>query len=112
MPFAFLIIGIVLVVAGVRNKTPELFTLLKQDFSGKTTYEVWALSILVIGALGYIKTLQGLSRAFMALVLIVLILTHGGFFEQFNSQLLSPLSSDTGTGTTTPSKVDPCPTCA
>jgi hypothetical protein len=103
MPFAFLIIGVVLVVAGVRDKTSELFSLLKQDFSGKTSYEVWALSILVIGGLGYIKSLQGLSRAFMALVLIVLFVSNGGFFQQFNSEILSPSASSTGATTQQPS---------
>jgi len=98
MPFAFLIIGVVLVVAGVRDKTSELFTLLKQDFSGKTSFEVWALAILVIGGLGYIQKLQGLSRAFMALVLLVLFLSNGGFFQQFNAQIFAP---STGAGNTT-----------
>ena len=83
MPFALAIIGIVLLVAGVRNKQDDLFSLLKGDFTGPNNFIFWMLSILAIGALGYIPKLKPLSTAFLALVIVVLFLRKGtGFFAQ------------------------------
>jgi hypothetical protein len=101
MPFALLIIGTALVIAGVRNTVydykgkdgemhPGLFTLAKNDFTGNNNYIYWMLSILVIGSLGYIDSIKPLSRAFLVLVIIVLFLKNGkdgGFFERFNKDV-------------------------
>jgi ABC-type xylose transport system permease subunit len=87
MPFALLIVGIVLLVASVRNTQADLYKLVKGDFSGPNNYLYWVVSILIIGAVGYIETLRPISRMFLALVIIVLFLSHGGVFESFNRQL-------------------------
>jgi len=87
MPFAFLIIGGVFTVAAVRGNSAQLFSLLRSDLTGKDNYLYWALSILVLGALGYIDDLKPLSRGFLVLVLIVLVLANGGFFQLFNESL-------------------------
>lgn|SRR5574337_123850 len=94
MPFALIIVGIFLLVAAARNVQDDLFGLIKGDFSGPNNFFYWAVSILVIGAIGYIPKMRSLSTAFLALVVIVLVLTKGnpnapggGFFEQFTSQL-------------------------
>ncbi len=97
MPFALIIVGLVLVVASVRdritNGNPNLVGMLKQDFTGTDNFSYWLISILIIGALGYIPTFKPLSRAFLALVIIVLILSNGGFFKQFNLQAFGSTSS-------------------
>lgn len=98
MPFVFLIIGAVFVVAGVRGTTPQLTQLIKGDFTGKGNFIYWALSILLIGALGYIEDLKPISRAFLILVVIVLILSNKGFFAQFNQQI-STTQNTSSTGT-------------
>ena len=94
MPFALIIIGTVFLVAGVRDKSDELLTLLKSDFTGPDNFLYWMVSILLIGAIGYIKPAQPFSRAFLVLLIVVLFLTNGnpklnggGFFAKFNSQL-------------------------
>ncbi|HEX3643303.1 MAG TPA: hypothetical protein VHV10_18615 [Ktedonobacteraceae bacterium] len=94
MPFAFLIVGTVLVVSGVRGQSQTLFSLVRGDFTGQNNYIYWMFSILLIGALGYIQSLKTFSHAFLALILIVLVLKEGsdknpggGFFQQFNSAL-------------------------
>lgn len=87
MPFLFIIVGIVLTIAAVRGTNTQLVGLLKGDFTGKGNFIYWTLAILVIGALGYSKSLQPLSRAFMALVIIVLFLDNKGVFAQFNSAI-------------------------
>jgi hypothetical protein len=89
MPFAFLIIGAVFVVAGVRGTNTQLTTLLKGDFTGSNNYIYWMGAILIVGALGYIQALKPLSRAFLVLIVIILILGHKGFFAEFNQQLSS-----------------------
>lgn len=87
MPFALLIVGIVLVVAAVRNSQNDLFTLLKGDFTGQNNFIYWMLAILLVGALGYIPSMTKLSRAFLVLILVVLFLSHKGFFQQFQQQI-------------------------
>lgn len=87
MPFALLIIGIVLITSAVRNTSDQLFALIKGDFSGDHNFLYWMVLILILGALGYIDALRPLSRIFMVLVIVVLFLSNGGFFQKFNQQL-------------------------
>ena len=87
MPYALIIAGIVLTVAGVRNTETALYTLLKGDFTGSNSFIWWTLSILGIGALGYVPETRKLANAFLALVLIVLVLANKGVFQQFSTAL-------------------------
>jgi hypothetical protein len=91
MPFAFAIIGIVFLIAGVRGKSADLTTLLGNDLKGQNNFIYWILSIAIIGAIGYVKDLQPFSRAFLVLIIVVLIISEdnkaqgsGGFFVKFN----------------------------
>jgi hypothetical protein len=104
MPFAFLILGSLFVAAGVRGQSKQLLTLLHDDLTGPNNYIYWMLSILILGALGYIDALRPLSRAFLVLVIVVLVLkegnpnqTGGGFFQQFQ-HAISKITSPTATG--------------
>lgn len=94
MPFALLIIGIVLLVASVRNTQNDLFTLVRGDFTGSGNFIFWMISILIIGSVGYIPKLRPISVGFLILVVLVLFLTKGnpqgaggGFFAQFTNAL-------------------------
>jgi hypothetical protein len=91
MPFVFGIIGLVLIVTGIRdtitNSNPSLVSLLKSDLTGKPNYIEWMFAIGVVGALGYIDSLKGLSRAFMTLIVVVLILDNKGFFAELASSV-------------------------
>lgn len=88
MPFALAIIGILLLVAGVRNQQDTFFRLVKGDFTGPNNFIFWMVSIFAIGALGYIPKLKPLSTGFLALVIVVLFLRRGtGFFSQLNTAL-------------------------
>src|SRR5258708_2096522 len=69
MPFAFLIVGTVLVISGVKGTSQQLLTLVKGDLQGKNGYLYWIVSILLIGSLGYIPAFKNFSRAFLVLVL-------------------------------------------
>lgn len=95
MPYLFIIIGLVMVTAAVRNTVADdvnthekgLTHLLRDDFTGKNNFVYWVVSILIVGALGYIKPLQPVSRAFMLLIVIVLFISNKGVFAQFNAAL-------------------------
>jgi putative exporter of polyketide antibiotics len=90
MPFALAIIGIALLVAGVRNTQDKLFSLIKGDFSGQNNFIFWMVSIFAIGAVGYIPKFKPVSMAFLTLVIVVLFLKRGtGFFAQATSALNS-----------------------
>lgn len=100
MPFALIIFGLLLTIAGARGTQSPLFGLLKGDFSGNGSFIWWAASIIGIGAVGYVSDLKKLANTFLALVLIVLILHNGGVFDKFTSAL-----KGTGAVSATPDKV-------
>ncbi len=83
MPFALIIIGLALLVSGVRNTQDDLYTLIEGDFTGEKNFIYWTISILVIGSIGYIRPLRPVANSFLVLVVIVLFVSKGGFFEKF-----------------------------
>jgi hypothetical protein len=91
MPFVFAIFGAVLIVAGVRGtvtgSNPNLISLVKSDLTGKPNYTEWMIAILAVGSIGYIdESLEELSRSFMILVVIGLLLHNRGFFAMLAEQ--------------------------
>lgn len=83
MPFFFILFGVVLIVVGYRNVQDDFFTLVKGEFSGPKNFLVFALALFVVGLFGYIPKFKGLSNAFMFLIIIVILLSNRGFFDQF-----------------------------
>lgn len=86
MPFALLIVGLLLVVSAVRNTSDDLLKLVKSDLTGKNNFSYWMISILIIGSIGYIPSMAKLSRSFLVLVIVTLFLSNNGFFDKFNQQ--------------------------
>jgi hypothetical protein len=105
MPFALIIIGVVLLIAGIRGQLGNLASLIKSDFTGSGNYIYWVVAILVVGSIGYVKKLQPISDAFLALVLIVLMLANKGFFSQFMSGLSATASCSSGSSTDSTTQV-------
>ena len=68
-----LIIGLILIVAAVRNSQGDLFSALETDVP---KFVVWAVALLAIGALGYVPGMKIVSRWLLALVLVVLIVNN------------------------------------
>lgn len=95
MPFALAIIGITIFVTALRGTTSTLFGLIKDDFTGNGNFIYWVLSILVIGAVGYVKKLQPIANGFLLLVMIVLLIGAGnkGFFAQFMAGIKTPATN-------------------
>ena len=99
MPFVLIIAGVLLFISGVRNTQGDLYKLLEGDFTGEDNFIYWFLSIMVIGAIGYIPKMKPFSDGFLILVIIQLFLKKDtGFFDQFKSQLDS---SESYTGSST-----------
>lgn len=104
MPFILIILGLILFVTAIKGTTGKLGTLLGEDVFTSGGYLYWLVSILIIGAVGYIKPLKGLSDAFIVLLLLVLVLSTGkrgasggGLFTQFTAALKDISSQAAGT---------------
>ena len=101
MPFFIAIVGIVLLVSALRGQVGTLFGLIKSDFTGSGNFLYWVVALLAVGSIGYVKKLQPISDAFLALILVVFTLSNKGFFNQFMQGLSAtgncPASSDSST---------------
>lgn len=103
MPFALAIIGIVILISAIRGTSGALFSTLKSDFTGSGNFLYWVIAILVVGSIGYVKKLQPISSAFLALLLIVLFISNKGFFAQFQSGISGAASTSCTSQSTTSS---------
>ena len=107
MPFVLIAIGLLLIVIAFNGTQDQFFSLLKGDLTGQGNFFYWVVSILVIGAIGYIPKLKGISDAFLVLVMLVLFISNKGFFNQFNAQLKTGTSGTGSTGLTAPQSPSP-----
>jgi hypothetical protein len=105
MPFVLLAAGAVLLIATARGTQQNLYTLLQGDFTGPNNFVYWFVSILAIGALGYVKGLKPIANTLLALVIVVLFLRRGGFFTQFTSALSSTQTATPSTAQTSTTNV-------
>lgn len=85
MAFVLTLFGLLLIVTGARGTVTQFGAQVAQDVTGGFVYYVAAIA--GIGALGYVDALRTISRLFMALILIVLVLANRGFFAQFSAAL-------------------------
>lgn len=97
MPFALITIGLILVITGARNTYAAFGREIASEFTGPGNFTWWLLAFGAIGSLGYIEQLRFFSRAFMALVLISMVLKNGGVFNQVTQALqqgpIAPVAS-------------------
>lgn len=89
MPFVLIGVGILMGIVSFRNTQCQLGAQIAADFTGANNFFYWVAAIFIIGALGYVDELKAPSRALLGLVLVVMILSNKGFFNQFVSQLKS-----------------------
>lgn len=112
MPFIFGIVGLILIVSGLRGtitgSNPNLVSLVKSDLTGTPNYTEWMAAIFIIGALGYIQQLEKISRALMTLVVLGLLFSNKGFFASLKTQLTSTDNNVANpTTATTPNEAAP-----
>lgn len=94
MPFALSSIGILLIIVGFQNTYKAFFTQVGSDFTGQGNFVYWVIAIGLAGSVGYIEKLRKVSDAFLFLIIVVMFLTNGGFFDKFKQAI--------GQGSTTP----------
>ena len=103
MPYAFIIVGIILLTAGVRGQSGRLVTLLQGDLKGENNFAYWILAILAIGAIGYVDDFRAFSRALLTLIIIVLLLAgekHAGGAGGFFTKIQEDMAAITKSGAT------------
>jgi hypothetical protein len=76
MPFFFVTVGILLIITGAKDTYVALGKQVASDFTGDRNFFVWIMALGSIGAVGYVPKLRGFSHAFMALVLVAMVLTN------------------------------------
>lgn len=98
MPALLLFVGLILIVAAVRNTVGSLAGQLGDDLGAG--YLKWAGAIGIVGALGYIDVLRIPSRWLLGLIGVVLFLeTKGGLFTQLRGELASVPAAPAATPT-------------
>lgn len=68
-----LFIGVILVVAAIRNTQGTLFSALQTDVPG---FFIWGAAVLAVAAIGYVPGLKTASRGLLALIVVVLVLNN------------------------------------
>ena len=87
MPFALVTIGLILIVSGARDTYAALGKELIEDFTGEGNFLYWLLAIGALGALGAIPQFRTMSRAFMALIIISMVIANRGFAAKFSEAI-------------------------
>ena len=94
MRIVALIFGAVLILVAVRDTYEDsasgsgdgqgLWPLLKKDFEpgAQGNFLAWFAAILLIGMLGYAEPLKPVANSMLALLILVLFLSNGGFFAK------------------------------
>lgn len=109
MPFALVFIGLLLVDTGANNTYQQFGAQLKSDFTGSKSFVLYAAALGGVGALGYVPALRRFSHYFMALILISLVLSNKGFFQNFSKALSASPVAPTAAGNSATSN-SPVPT--
>ena len=99
MAYVLVALGLMLTIAGVRDKQGDLFELIQGDFTGPNSFIYWLFAVAIIGGIGYVPGFKDFSRAFLGLLLLVFILNQGtGLFDRLKAGL---------TETTAPAQPEP-----
>jgi hypothetical protein len=100
MSLIALIIGLVLIIAAVRNSQGALFTALEADVP---KFVVWAAAIIAVGAIGAIPGLKPVSRWLLALIVVVIIVNNykklvTGFQDAWQNSAKTDQPANTSSG--------------
>jgi predicted lysophospholipase L1 biosynthesis ABC-type transport system permease subunit len=90
MPIALILAGIILAVISFRGTEHDTAKLLAADFGQGSKFWAWGAAIAVLGALGYAAPLRGFSTALLTLLIVAMVLTHGGLFDQLKQVIINP----------------------
>jgi hypothetical protein len=97
MPFALIVIGILLFITALNNTWRPFGQQLYSDLFGPNGgFVYWIAALVTVGLIGYIPSLKKPSDLFMVLIVIGLMLHNGGFFTQLQQGLQAGPSGSTG----------------
>jgi hypothetical protein len=95
MPFALILVGLLLIVTAIRGTQSNLWNLVYGDLTGKGStskgFIVWLAAILIIGFIGYYKPLRVPSRMLLALVVLGIFISNQGVLTKMSAAFTSPL---------------------
>jgi len=107
MPFALVIIGLIMIVTGARNTHVAFAKQVQSDFTGQNNFLTWVVALGAVGSLGYVDKLRQLSHYFMALIIIGMLLSNRGFFAQFSKALATGPVAPAAGADATPAASEP-----
>lgn len=107
MAIGLILIGLMLISVGVQGTQTTLGPLLKSDFSGAGSFWYFIMGIIIVGAIGYYQPMQGVSRLIILLLVLVLLLTNGGFWSQLQAAINAPAAAPAAPRQTTPLPIPP-----
>ena len=79
-----------MIVTGARNTYADFGKQVATDFTGdgaQAGFVWWIVALGAVGAVGYIKELQTLSRTFLALIMVSFILKNGSVFQELDAAI-------------------------
>lgn len=87
MPFALVTFGLIMIVVGAKGTHAQFGAQLKADFTGPGNFTYWLASIGAVGAVGYVNPFREFSHAFMALIIIAMVVHNGGVFDKLSEAI-------------------------
>jgi len=87
MGFVLAVIGLVLIVTAAKDTYTDFGKEIASDFTGPGNFTYWFAAIGAVGALGYVKSFEKFSRAFMFLIVLAMLLSNQGFFAKLQQAL-------------------------
>lgn len=87
MPFALIVIGIILAIAAYRDTLPELFSIIKDVTADSKGFGYWVIAAIILGFAASIQPIKKPVNAFMILLMVVLLLRKRGTLEQISKQM-------------------------
>lgn len=93
MPLLLIFIAVAAIAIAVKGTGKQAAALLAHDAPG---FAVWSVSILIVGGIGFIPGLERISRAFLLLILVTIVLSKQGVITQLQNAFATPIPSDPG----------------
>lgn len=87
MPFALIIIGIILAIAAYRDTLPELFSIIKDVTKDSQGFGYWVIASVILGFAASVQSIKQPVNMFMILLMVVLLIRKRGTLQQLSSQI-------------------------
>lgn len=87
MPFALIIIGVILAVGAYRDTLTELFSIIKDVTADSKGFGYWVIASIILGFMASINSIKKPVNAFMILLMLVLLIRKRGTLDQMATQI-------------------------